>query len=88
MSNAAKATEILPPLILHDGSYEATQLVEVMLALVPWTEVIDASTKQGRKRIRVIDAGLKDGSLDTHGPPIAIGVDLDVIFAGMKGKAP
>ena len=63
---------ILPPLIVHDGSTEALRLVEVITALTPHAEVINAMTKAGVARLDKINQGLLDGTLDTNVPPFAI----------------
>ena len=76
---------ILPPLIVHDGSAQALQLVEIITMLAPPSvEVIDTSTLAGRTRVRTINEGLKAGTLDTLTPPFAIGEGTEWFHTALK----
>ena len=79
--------KILPPLIMHDGSHEGRRMAMLMRCLVPWCEVIDASAAAGRERLRRINEGLKEGTLDTRTPPLALG-NPAVIFKGLRPEYP
>jgi hypothetical protein len=68
------AINILPPLIVHDGSSEALNAVKAVLAMChPSVEVIDLSTAAGRQRIGLINRSLQDGTLNMSVPPLALG---------------
>jgi hypothetical protein len=69
----------LPPLLLHDGTPEARHAATISHAISPGIEVIDASTAAGRERIRVIELGLRVGTMSMSMPPLFLG-DPDPIF--------